>query len=98
VTGHTVRWGSTTDSSGISVADRIAESLERQAEQLRRLADHFDPPPADIVDFERQYGWHRLETIIDNKASGKKTKPQRTECLWTNYCITTDIAANHLNG
>ena len=38
------------DATGLSVLDRIADSLERQAEQLRRLADHFDPPPAPIVD------------------------------------------------
>jgi excisionase family DNA binding protein len=38
------------DSGELSVLDRIAEALEQQAEQLRRLVDHFKPSPADIVD------------------------------------------------
>lgn len=33
----------------------------------------------------RHSGWSRHEKQIDNKASGKKTKPKKTECVWTNY-------------
>lgn len=39
-----------TDSTGLAVLARIADSLEEQKEQLRRLADHFDPQPSDVVD------------------------------------------------
>lgn len=31
------------------------------------------------------YGWRCTEIEIDNKASGKKTKDKKTECLWRNY-------------
>lgn len=30
-------------------------------------------------------GFRRVEKQIDNKASGKKTKEKKTECLWMNY-------------
>lgn len=30
-------------------------------------------------------GWHCVEREIDCKASGAKTKPKRTECLWMNF-------------
>lgn len=29
--------------------------------------------------------WRRIDITIDNKASSKKTKPTKTECLWANY-------------
>jgi hypothetical protein len=32
-----------------------------------------------------RYGWRRTDIQIDNKASSKKTKPTKTECLWSNY-------------
>jgi DNA adenine methylase len=32
-----------------------------------------------------QYGWRRVDIRIDNKASGLKTKPVKTESLWMNY-------------
>lgn len=35
----------------------------------------------------RKYGWHRTDITIDNKASAQKTKPKKTECLWSNYSI-----------
>ena len=31
------------------------------------------------------YGWRRLEKIIDNKASSKKEKDKKVECIWMNY-------------
>lgn len=31
------------------------------------------------------YGWNRSELKIDNKASGKKKKDMKTECLWRNF-------------
>lgn len=39
------------------------------------LYDHY----ADI------YGWRRVEIEIDNKASAKRTKEKKVECLWMNY-------------
>jgi hypothetical protein len=38
------------DSVGLCVLERIAEALEQQAEQLRRIADHVNPPARDVVD------------------------------------------------
>ena len=29
--------------------------------------------------------WYRMDITIDNKASSKKTKDKKTECLWSNY-------------
>lgn len=39
--------------------ERLAAAAEGIQEQLRRLADHFDPPPSGIVD--TQYVADRLE-------------------------------------
>ena len=36
------------------------------------------------------YGWHRNDIEIDNKASSKKTKDKKTECLWMNFVPSTD--------
>lgn len=33
----------------------------------------------------KRYGWNRHEKSIDNKASSRKTKKQKIECLWTNF-------------
>jgi len=33
----------------------------------------------------RRFGWNRVDIKIDNKASSKKTKPTKTECLWSNH-------------
>ena len=33
----------------------------------------------------RKYGWSRTDILIDNKASSKKSKPKKVECLWANY-------------
>lgn len=35
--------------------------------------------------YARKHGWRRSDIQIDNKASGQKTKPIKTECLWMNY-------------
>lgn len=32
-----------------------------------------------------RFGWNRVDIQIDNKASSLKTKPTKTECLWSNY-------------
>ena len=32
-----------------------------------------------------KFGWNRVDILIDNKASSLKTKPTKTECLWSNY-------------
>jgi DNA adenine methylase len=32
-----------------------------------------------------KYNWFRTDIEIDNKASSQKTKPKKTECLWSNY-------------
>jgi DNA adenine methylase len=36
-------------------------------------------------DFAQNFGWHRVDRVIDCKASSSKEKPTRTECLWMNY-------------
>ena len=36
-------------------------------------------------DFARSLNWRRVDFAIDNKASGKKTKEIKTECVWMNY-------------
>ena len=42
--------------------------------------------PSHIYDAAaNRYGWNRIEIEIDNKASSQKTKPTKTECLWSNY-------------
>ena len=42
--------------------------------------------PSDLYDgHARRLGWRKVERQIDNKASGKKTKDKKTECLWMNY-------------
>lgn len=35
--------------------------------------------------WQRECGWSRVEKQIDNKASSKKTKDIKTECLWMNF-------------
>lgn len=35
--------------------------------------------------FEKEHGWRRAEMKIDNKASSKADKPQKTEVVWMNY-------------
>ncbi|MDM4014674.1 DNA adenine methylase [Roseiconus lacunae] len=32
-----------------------------------------------------RFGWNRTDIEIDNKASGKKSKPKKIESVWTNY-------------
>lgn len=41
------------------------------------------------LDIAGKAGWHAEEIEIDNKASSKKTKDTKTECLWMNYTPTT---------
>jgi len=38
------------------------------------------------------YNWKCVRREIDNKASSKKVKGQRTECLWANYELTRSDA------
>jgi hypothetical protein len=33
----------------------------------------------------KEHGWKCVGIEIDNKASSKKNKPKRVECLWMNY-------------
>jgi DNA adenine methylase len=42
-------------------------------------------PNALYEDAAKRFGWTRLDIKIDNKASSQKTKPTKTECLWSNY-------------
>jgi DNA adenine methylase len=37
-------------------------------------------------DFAKRCGWRLAEKVIDNKASSKKVKDTRVECLWMNFC------------
>jgi DNA adenine methylase len=32
-----------------------------------------------------KFGWNRVDIMIDNKASSLKSKPKKTECVWSNY-------------
>lgn len=42
--------------------------------------------PSDLYrNWARKYKLKTVEIEIDNKASNKKTKPKKTECLWFNY-------------
>ncbi len=42
--------------------------------------------PSDTYDkAANRFGWNRTDTKIDNKASSKKVKQIKTECLWSNY-------------
>lgn len=44
--------------------------------------------PSAIYDtYAEKYGWFRQEIPIDNKASAKKVKDIKTECLWANFEI-----------
>lgn len=36
-------------------------------------------------DYAKRLGWRRVDIEIDNKASGKKTKDKKVECIWMNY-------------
>lgn len=42
-------------------------------------------PSAMYDRFSRAHRWNRVDVEIDNKASGLKNKPIKTECFWTNY-------------
>jgi hypothetical protein len=50
VPDYTRRSSSPVRSNGRTVQFDVAESLVTIVEQLRRIADHFDPPPSDLVD------------------------------------------------
>lgn len=36
-------------------------------------------------EFRSKHNWNRVDIEIDNKASAKKEKDMKTECLWRNY-------------
>jgi len=38
-----------------------------------------------------KFGWCKREIRIDNKASAKKVKEIKTECLWANYELPLEI-------
>ena len=41
---------------------------------------------SDVYDEAAEaFGWNRTDISIDNKASSKKTKDTKTECIWRNY-------------
>lgn len=42
-------------------------------------------PHPIYTDAAKRFGWRCKMIKIDNKASSKKTKPSKTECLWFNY-------------
>ncbi|KKN74278.1 hypothetical protein LCGC14_0392170 [marine sediment metagenome] len=42
-------------------------------------------PSALYKKYQRQHGWNLTKIKIDNKASSKKTKDVKTECIWRNY-------------
>lgn len=42
--------------------------------------------PSEVYDEAADaFGWNRVDISIDNKASSKKTKDTKTECIWRNY-------------
>lgn len=47
------------------------------------LLSGYPNPLYDIA--ATKFGWNRVDIQIDNKASSLKTKPTKTECLWSNY-------------
>lgn len=42
-------------------------------------------PSKMYIEAEELAGWHRKDILIDNKASSKKEKDLKTECLWYNF-------------
>ena len=44
-------------------------------------------PSHTYLQFAAKYRWWDREFQIDNKASGAKIKPIKTECVWANYDI-----------
>lgn len=42
-------------------------------------------PHASYARAAKRFGWNCTEIAIDNKASAKKVKPTKTECLWYNF-------------
>jgi len=42
-------------------------------------------PSALYEDYAARHGWRRADCEIDNKASGKKKKEKKCECLWMNF-------------
>ena len=67
------------DTSGLSVLVRIASSLEKQVEQLRRIADHCDPTPPDIVD--SVYAARRLDCTTSWIAQMVRRGEIPTSCI-----------------
>ena len=49
--------------------------------------------PSSLYDtYAEKFGWCKREIKIDNKASAKKVKEIKTECLWANYDLPLEIA------
>jgi DNA adenine methylase len=80
---HDTRTATNCYSFEMSEADHI-----RLLETLSSITGRFllSGYPSELYDrFARRQSWRRWQTVIDNKASGAKSKPKRTECLWMNY-------------
>jgi DNA adenine methylase len=45
----------------------------------------------------KEFGWQRLDIMIDNKASSAKIKPKKIECLWSNYPIKEQVAESKVD-
>ena len=60
----------------------------RLLETLEKIAGRFilsGYPSALYNRFAKRNGWRCEAKLIDNKASGAKTKAIKTECLWMNF-------------
>lgn len=73
------------DAYACEMSDEQHEHLLRTLSELRGkfLLSGYPHPLYEL--WSKRYGWRRTDISIDNKASGKKTKPTKTECLWSNY-------------
>jgi DNA adenine methylase len=68
--------------------EMTVEQHRRLLECLSRIQGKFvlsGYPSGLYSEFKARFGWHLVEITIDNKASSKKEKPQKTECLLMNY-------------
>lgn len=80
---HETRVSSTDYQHEMTVGDH-----ERLLRTLAQIKGKFllSGYPSDLYEKYRcQYSWHVATKTIDNKASSKKEKELKAECLWMNY-------------
>lgn len=79
-------------STRVTRADYEHEFTEQQHVQLLAVLSGISGKfvlsgyPSELYDqYARDCGWRTESIEIDNKASGKKEKQKKTECLWMNF-------------